>query len=148
MHLKSTKDINKLLADYANEVKRGGSCAKTSPLFTAIHELVHGIDKAITFKRCGGFGENRLGSIAAKDWGSAKAGVSKGIIEQVCKEMFGAQFGKEVAEKARYLGSYARTSKTEELAETISYEYVSESNPYSARILELFREDVKKEFGQ
>lgn len=148
LHLKSTKDLNKLLADYAGEAKRGGSYEKTSPLSTAIHELVHGIDHAITFKRYGGYGENGLGTIAAKDWNSAKAGVSKGIIEQVRDEMFGAQFGKEVAEKTRYLGSYARTSKTEELAEAISYEYVSESNPYSARILELFREEVKKEFGQ
>lgn len=62
--------------------------------------------------------------------------------------MFGAQYGKEVAEATRYLGSYARTSPTEELAEAISYEYVNPSNPYSARILELFKEEVKGAFKQ
>lgn len=147
LHLKSTKDLTKLLADYAAHAKRGGSYANESPLSTAIHELVHGIDHAITFKRYGGFDENGLGTIDAKDWGSAKAGVSRRIISQVRQEMFGAQYGKDVAEQTRYLGSYARTSSTEELAEAISYEYVSESNPYSARILELFKEEVEREFG-
>lgn len=148
LHLKSTKDLDKMLADYASHAKRGGSYANESPLSTAIHELVHGIDHAITFKRYGGFDENGLGTIAAKDWNSAKAGVSSKIIKQVRQEMFGAQYGKEVAEQTRYLGSYARTSSTEELAEAISYEYVSESNPYSARILELFKEEVEREFGK
>ena len=142
LHLKSTSSLEKLLADYAADAKRGGSYANESPLSTAIHELVHGIDHAITFKKYGGYDENGLGTIAAKDWNSAKAGVSHGIIKQVREEMFGAQYGKEVAEQTRYLGSYARTSSKEELAEAISYEYVSESNPYSARILELFKEKV------
>lgn len=149
LHLKSTKDLNKLLDDYARDAKKGGSYANESPLSTAIHELVHGIDHAITFHRHGAYDEKTgLGTVPSKDWSSAKAGVSREIIEQVREEQFGAQFGKEVAEKTRYLGSYARTSKKEELAEAISYEYVSESNPYSARILELFKEAVKKEFGK
>lgn len=148
LHLKSTKDYDKLIADYAAHAKGGGSYANESPLSTAIHELVHGIDHAITFKRYGGFDENGLGSIAAKDWGNAKAGVSQRIVKQVRDEMFGAQYGKEVAEQTRYLGRYARTSSKEELAEAISYEYVSESNPYSARILELFKEEVAKEFKE
>lgn len=148
LHLKSTKELDKLLANYAAHAKGGGSYANESPLSTAIHELVHGLDHAITFKRYGGFSENGLGSIAAKDWNNAKAGVSQRIIKQVRDEMFGAQYGKEVAEKTRYLGRYARTSSKEELAEAISYEYVSESNPYSARILELFKEEVAKEFKE
>lgn len=149
LHLKSTKDLDKLLKSYADDIKRGGSYPNESPLSTAIHELVHGIDHATTFHRFGAFNEKTgLGTVPAKDWNSAKAGISQKIIKQVREEMFGAQFGKEVAEKTRYLGSYARTSSKEELAEAISYEYVSESNPYSARILELFKEEVKKEFGE
>ena len=147
LHLKSTKDLEKMLADYARHAKSGGSYANESPLSTAIHELVHGIDHAASFKKYGGFSNNGLGSIDAGDWNNAKAGLSRNIIQQTRQEMFGAQFGKEVAEKTRYLGSYARTSSKEELAEAISYEYVSESNPYSARILELFKEEVERVFG-
>lgn len=146
LNLKSTSNLDKMLSDYAAHAKRGGSYIGESPLSTAVHELVHGIDHATAFKEYGGYDENGLGTIAAKDWNAAKGGVSRDIIKQVREEMFGAQFGKEVAEKTRYLGSYARTSSKEELAEAISYEYVNESNPYSARILELFKEKVKEVF--
>ena len=149
LNLRNPQDLSKMMSDYARISKNGHGYANSTPLSTAVHELVHGIDKAITMKKQGVFVDGGLnGVIHSSNHGFATSGVSRKIIKQVREEMFGAQYGKEVAEATRYLGSYARTSPTEELAEAISYEYVNPSNPYSARILELFKEEVKGAFGQ
>lgn len=149
LHLKNPQDVSKMMSIYERISQNGEGYANSTPLSTAIHELVHGIDKAITLKRQGAFDESGLnGLVYGANHGLATSGVSRKIIKQVREEMFGTQYGKEVAEATRYLGRYARTSPTEELAEAISYEYVNPSNPYSARILELFKEEVKGAFGQ
>ena len=149
LHLKNPQDVSKMMNVYERISKTGEGYANSTPKSTAIHELVHGIDKAITMKKQGAFNESGLnGLVYSANHGLATSGVSRKIIKQVREEMFGTQYGKEVAEATRYLGSYARTSPTEELAEAISYEYVNPSNPYSARILELFKEEVKGVFGQ
>lgn len=149
LHFRNPQDLSKMMDIYARISKSGEGYANSTPLSTAVHELVHGIDKAITLKKYGGFDADGLGGLVyGANHGLATSGVSRKIIKQVREEMFGAQYGKEVAESTRYLGSYARTSPTEELAEAISYEYVNPSNPYSARILELFKEEVKGAFGQ
>lgn len=149
LNLRNPQDLSKMMSDYARISKNGHGYANSTPLSTAVHELVHGIDTAITMKKQRVFVDGGLnGVIHSSNHGLATSGVSRKIIKQVREEMFGAQYGKEVAEATRYLGSYARTSPKEELAEAISYEYVNPSNPYSARILELFKEEVKGAFGQ
>lgn len=149
LHFKNPQDVSKMMSVYARISKSGEGYANSTPLSTAVHELVHGIDKAITLKKQGAFVDTGLdGLVYGANHGQATSGVSRKIIKQVREEMFNAQYGKEVAEATRYLGSYARTSPTEELAEAISYEYVNPSNPYSARILELFKEEVEGAFGQ
>lgn len=149
LHLKNPQDVSKMMNVYERISKTGEGYANSTPKSTAIHELVHGIDKAITMKKQGAFNESGLnGLVYSANHGLAISGVSRKIIKQVREEMFGTQYGKEVAEATRYLGSYARTSPTEELAEAISYEYVNPSNPYSARILELFKKEVEGAFGQ
>lgn len=148
LHFKNPSDLSKMMDAYTWISDHGESYVNSSPLSTAIHELVHGIDHAITLKKHGAYGENGLGVTFSGDHGLAIAGVSRDVIKQARNELFGKQFGKEVAEQTRYLGKYARTSTKEELAEAISYEYVNPSNPYSARILELFKERVKGAFGE
>lgn len=149
LHFKNPQDISKMMNAYERISKSGEGYANSTPLSTAIHELVHGIDKAITMKKQGAFVDGGLdGLVYGANHGLATSGVSRKIIKQVREEMFGTQYGKEVAEATRYLGRYARTSPSEELAEAISYEYVNPSNPYSARILELFKEEVKGAFNQ
>lgn len=149
LHFKNPQDIAKMMKTYDWVSNSGEGYVNSTPLSTAIHELVHGIDKAITLKRHGAFSDNSLdGLVIGSDHGQAIAGVSRKIIPQVRQEMFGAQYGKEIADATRYLGRYARTSPSEELAEAISYEYVNESNPYSARILELFKKEVEGVFGK
>lgn len=149
LHLRNPQDVSKMMSIYERISKSGEGYANSTPMSTAIHELVHGIDKAITLKKHNAFDETGLnGLVYGADHGLATGGVSRKIIKQVREEMYGAQYGKEVAEATRYLGSYARTSTSEELAEAISYEYVNPSNPYSARILELFKEEVKGAFGK
>lgn len=149
LHFRNPQDISKMMKLYADVSKNGEGYANCTPLSTAVHELVHGIDKAITLKKQGAFDESGLnGLVYSANHGLATSGVSRKIIKQVREEMFGTQYGKEVAEATRYLGKYARTSPTEELAEAISYEYVNPSNPYSARILELFKKEVEGAFGQ
>ena len=146
LHFKNPKDLAKMMETYEWVSSSGEGYVNSTPLSTAIHELVHGIDKAITLKQHGGYDKNGLGIVFGSNHGQAIAGVSRGIIQQVRQEMFGKQYGKDVADATRYLGRYARTSPSEELAEAISYEYVNPSNPYSARILELFKEKVKGAF--
>lgn len=148
LHLRNPTDLSKMMDAYAWISESGSSYENNSPLSTAIHELVHGIDHAISLKKHGAYGKNGLGTCYSGDHGLAIAGVSREVIKQARDELFGKQFGKEVAEQTRYLGKYARTSTKEELAEAISYEYVNPSNPYSARILELFKERVKGAFGE
>lgn len=149
LHFKNPQDLGKMMNLYAEVSKNGESYANASPLSTAIHELVHGIDRAITLKKYGAFNSQGLnGEVYGSNHGQATAGVSHKIITRARDEMFGAQYGQKVADETRYLGRYARTSKIEELAEAVSYEFVNPSNPYSARILELFREEVKGAFGK
>ena len=147
LHLRNPKDISKMMKTYELISQNGEGYANSTPMSTAIHELVHGIDRAITLKRQGAFANNRLdGLVYGSNHGNAISGVSRKVIQQTRQEMFGKQYGKDVADSTRYLGRYARTSTSEELAEAISYEYVNPSNPYSAIILELFKEEVKGEF--
>ena len=149
LHFKNPQDLGKMMNLYAEASKNGETYANASPLSTAIHELVHGIDRAITLKKYGAFNSQGLnGEVYGSNHGQATAGVSHKIITRARDEMFGAQYGQKVADETRYLGRYARTSKSEELAEAVSYEFVNPSNPYSARILELFREEVKGAFGK
>lgn len=148
LHLRNPTDLSKMMDAYDWISESGSSYENNSPMSTAIHELVHGIDHAISLKKHGAYGKNGLGTCYSADHGLAIAGVSREVIKQARDEMFGKQFGKEVAEQTRYLGKYARTSTKEELAEAISYEYVNPSNPYSAKILELFKERVKGAFGE
>lgn len=146
LNLRSAKDYNALLKIYKDNEKSKFHYKNCSPLATAIHELVHGIDHATALKKCGGFGENGLGEIDAKEWKHIGGGISYPIIKQVKEEMFGKQYGKDVYDATAYLGSYSLTANVEMLAEAISYEYVNETNPYSARILELFKEKVNEVF--
>lgn len=145
--LKNPKNYDELLKQYAYGVKSKQTYANVGPKATAIHELVHGMDRAINLKEQHYFVNGVLQTeISRSDWGKWSGSIAYQLVNDVKKEVFGGIHGKEVFEGTSYLGSYSMTNNQEMLAEAISYEYVSESNPYSAKMLEKFKERVKEAF--
>ena len=136
--LRSPRDLAKLLNSYKHSEDVNYQYKGMTPKSTIAHELTHAICEFISRKLNGykGFQE-----VAGRKLSS---GLEDKIVYEARQELFGKQFGKDVYEGIEYLGKYALTNYSEQVAQAVSYELTVGTNPYSAKIKEILDRYLKE----
>lgn len=145
--LRNPSDLQSLYDDYERSIVSKFQYKGMSPKATAIHELVHGLDRAIAMKQNGFFEDGVLQTeIKSADWNKYTRTISARLIKGAKSELFGSEYGAIVYDGIEYLGSYALTDSQEMLAQAVSYEYVNDSNPFGAGVVEKLKELYNEAF--
>lgn len=139
--LRNPKDYAALTGKMANDIKTGFHYEGSSFKSTAAHELTHSLEYMIGAISKGSYVGGKFVEVAGERPFNTFA---YQIIEQAKKDVFGKTVGREVYDGMKYLGSYAFTSAQETLAEAISYELTVGTNPFSAKVKELFDLKIKE----
>lgn len=140
---KTSDDIYKYYHDSPQHYKN------MSPKSTAIHELTHGLDYAISMREKGYFIDGKLQTtIKNNEWRNWASTVSSGIVKEAKIDLFGKETGNDVYDGIKYLGKYSLTNDKEMMAECVSYEYANpnDSNKYSKLVLNKLKKRVKEVF--
>lgn len=142
IHLKSPKDLQRLRRSYEYSAETLYQYIGCSPKTTAIHELTHALEYLMHRKK------DKL-PLRKVDYQKGNllytfGDISSEIIKQARMEVFGATTGDKVRDGVKFLGRYAMANSQEELAQAISYEMGVKTNPYSAKIKEIFDKKVKE----
>lgn len=143
LRLRNPKDIEKFNETIEQSVKSKFHYEKYSSVSTAAHELTHGLEFLLSAV------ENEIfvdGNYLKEFTASLDNGIAHKIVTQAKQELYGKQFGKDVYDGIAYLGKYSLTNAKETLAQAISYELTIGTNPYSAKIKELFDKKVSEVF--
>lgn len=145
--LKNPKSLQELMDLYEFSSKSGHSYINACPLSTAVHELAHGIDHVIRLKENGFFDNGNLTTeIYRWDWNKYISRISTEVIKEARDECFPGMSAREIYNQISYLGSYAMTNYSEQVAEAVSYDYVNETTPYTSAIRRILREKINEVF--
>ena len=143
LRFRNPKDIEKFNKTMEQAVKSKFHYENYSSISTAAHELTHGLEFLLSAV------ENNIyvdGNYLNEFTASLDNGIAHKIVTQAKQELYGKQFGKDVYDNIAYLGKYSLTNAKETLAQAISYELTVGTNPYSAKIKELFDKKVSEVF--
>jgi len=146
LSLKSPKDIKKMYKTYEIDSAKGFGFKGADAKATVIHEYTHVLDSMLTAVEKGAFVDGKFTNPPQTVFGVGEyfGGYANRIISEAHMDVFGKKIGKDVYEGTKYLGQYAMTSKDEMLAQCISYEYSGKTNPFSAKVKEIFDKKVKE----
>lgn len=139
--LRNPKDYADLAAKLANEIKVGFSYEGTTFKSVAAHELTHSLEYMLGAISKGSYVDGKFIEVATE---RPYRTYANQIVEQAKKDIFGKTVGREVYDGMKYLGKYAFTNAQETLAEAISYELTVGTNPFSAKVKELFDLTIKE----
>ena len=137
--LRNPKNYADLLAKMQKDVESGFHYKGSSFKATAAHELTHGLEFMVGAISKGSYVDGKFIEIAAE---RPFETFSYQIVEQAKKDLFGKTVGREVYDGTKYLGKYSMTNSQEMLAECISYELTVGTNPFSAKVKELFDKKI------
>lgn len=147
LSLRNPRDYNKFLENmkYAEEINY--QFKGYTPKTIMVHELTHGLEFKAGAVIKGSYSNGEFIEVPFEHRSDMPIiGLANNIIKEARIEMFGKEHGKEVYEGMKFLGSYAFTNSAEALAECIAYEMTVGTNPFSAKVKELFDKKIKEVF--
>lgn len=139
--LRNPKDYASLAEKLANDIKTGFHYEGSSFKSTAAHELTHSLEYMLGAVSKGSYVNGKFVEVAGE---RPYRTYAHQIVEQAKQDVFGKSVGRDVYDGMKYLGRYAFTNAQETLAEAISYELTVGTNPFSAKVKELFDLKIKE----
>ena len=141
--LRNPRDVIKYMDNLKYSIKTGFNYDGINPKTIAMHELTHAIEDLMYYTDTGAYKNGVLANeVEGKQFNYGK--FAKEIIEEARQELYGKQFGRDVYDGMKHLGSYALTDYREGLAEAISYEMGVKTSPYTAKVKEIFDRKIKE----
>lgn len=146
LSLRNPRDITKFSNAIDHSIKANYFYEKYTNISTIIHELTHGLEFKMGSVLRGSYSDGKFQMVKVNGNESVAEPLAHKIIKEARLELFGKEVGREVYDATKYLGSYAFTNSSEMLAQCISYEMTVGTQPFSAKVKEIFDKKVKEVF--